>query len=66
MKIDRALWQRVIEKKMEGHPRAEKDFEDFWNDVTLEHSIMNTDRTKRGLYNLHWFMPDEMPITLNT
>ena len=53
----------LIEK--EGHEQG-KDYEDFWNDLSEDIMIKNTERMKKGLYYLHWFMPDELPITLNT
>ena len=42
----------------------QESYIDFWNDLTMDFAIMNTNRSRDGLYNLHWLMVHEMPISL--
>ena len=64
LKINQVIWSRVLQRTMGKNSIREESYMDFWNDVTVEHSRMNSNRTEEGLYNLHWLMPHEMPIAL--
>ena len=41
------------------------DYFDFWNEIALNMFGINYNRTTRGLYNLHWLLPNELPVSLN-
>ena len=64
LNINQVIWSRVLQRKTGKNSIAEDSYEDFWNDVTIEHERMNSNRTQDGLYNLHWLMPHELPIAL--
>ena len=62
--ITQKIWSRVLNRCTGRNSIYEESYMDFWNDVTIDHGLMNTKRTDAGLYNLHWLMPHEMPIAL--
>ena len=61
LKIKNKRWRKFLQSRNQDIV----DVLDFWNDVSLKHEKLNYQRTAKGLYNLHWLMPNELPISLN-
>ena len=64
LKINQTIWWRVLQRTTRKNSDREESYVDFWNDVTVEHERINSNRTQKDLYNLHWLMPHELPIAL--
>ena len=63
LNFNEEIWMKVIhEKEKEAKPKCHQD---FWNNITINYMLLNSRRTEKGFYNLHWMMPHEMPIALN-
>lgn len=51
--------------KTEHNIESEGLLYDFWNETSMNIYRVNYQRTMKGLYNLHWLLPNELPISLN-
>lgn len=65
LSIKQDTWENTLRKSEGVNAVGIHCYQDFWNNVTLDHMRLNDRRTEKGLYNLHWLLPHELPIALN-
>ena len=63
--MDIYLWNEIIKQHKGDKYEGMENFVDHWDDAILKTECLNSQRTKKGLYNLHWLQINELPHALN-
>ena len=63
--MDIKIWNKVLAEHYGDEDHYIDNFVDHWDDCILKSQLLNSERTKKGLYYLHWLQISELPHALN-